>query len=223
MRAENARNPSETVAEELLNSVTHGFGLLLSIPGVVLLLWMAAMHGEPRQLTACGVFGAALVLMYAASFLYHSASDPRTRFALRVLDHVAIYLLIAGTYTPVCLAALPRSTGIPLLVVIWAAAAVGVGCKLVGGPRLMRASSALYLVMGWVAVLALPSLLRSLSGAAMALLLAGGVVYSVGSLILYRRRPDPRPAVFGYHEVWHALTVVAGAAHFGMVWLVVSA
>jgi hemolysin III len=158
--------------------------------------------------------------VFGTSAAYHRARTGVSARLLRRADHAMIYLLIAGTYTPVCLVALPRDVGVPLLGFIWLVAVLGVGAKLVCGPRLMRAASVLYLAMGWVALAAMPSLLDHLDRAEMVLLLLGGALYTVGAVVLYRRRPDPRPVVFGYHEVWHAFTVAASASHFAMVWLV---
>jgi hemolysin III len=197
----------------------HLWAFLASLPAGVVLL--GATTGAPARAGA-GVFAGSLAAMFATSATYHRARGQLSRALLRRADHAVIYLLIAGTYTPVCLIGLPPAVGVPLLVSVWVVAAVGIGCKLLGGPRLMRGSSVLYIVVGWAGVVALPWLVGSFPPAALALLVAGGALYTVGVVILYRRRPDPLPSVFGYHEVWHALTVVAAAAHFAMVWLVAS-
>jgi hemolysin III len=195
----------------------HRWSFLASLPaGLALVLWSAG--GRAR--VGAAVFAVTLTGVFATSAAYHQAKTAVSARLLRRADHAMIYLLIAGTYTPVCLAALPRSVGVPLLAFIWLAATVGVGLKLLAGPRLMRLASILYLAMGWAAVVALPSLVDHLEPAELVLLLIGGVLYTAGAVVLYRRSPDPRPVVFGYHEVWHAFTVAASAAHFGMVWLV---
>jgi hemolysin III len=129
-----------------------------------------------------------------------------------------IYVLIAGTYTPLCLIALPRMWGIPMLVVAWVTALAGVIIKMVrlgvgDGPS----GSWLYVVMGWGAVLTLPVLVTSLNAVQLALLGVGGVLYTVGAVVLGRRRPDPAPSHFGYHEVWHSMTIAAGGCHFVLV------
>jgi hemolysin III len=140
---------------------------------------------------------------------------------MRRLDHSMIFILIAGTYTPVCLAGLPRTWEVPMLAAVWSLALVGIATKVWGTDVVMRVSNSLYLVIGWLAVIALPVLLRSISTAALILLILGGCLYSVGAVIFYLRRPDPDPAVFGYHEIWHVLTVAAGISHFAMVAIVV--
>jgi hemolysin III len=195
----------------------HSWSFLASLPsGLALVLW--SRGGSAR--VGAVVFALALAGVFGTSAAYHRARSGISARLLRRADHAMIYLLIAGTYTPVCLAALPRSVGVPLLGFIWTTAVLGAGAKLVGGPRLMRGASTLYLAMGWAAVAALPALVRHLQRPELALLVAGGVLYTVGAVVLYRRRPDPRPVVFGYHEVFHAFTVAAGAAHFAMVWSV---
>jgi hemolysin III len=197
----------------------HAWAFAASLPAGAVLL---ARDGPASARVAAAVFVLSLAGVYGTSAAYHRARGAVTRRLLQRADHSMIYLLIAGTYTPVCLLALPRSVGLPLLAVVWTASALGVVCKLVGGPRLMHASSVLYLGIGWVAVAALPALVRHVDPQAMALLVVGGLLYTAGAFVLYHRRPDPRPHVFGYHEVWHAFTVVAGAAHFAMVWVVVT-
>ena len=195
----------------------HSWSFLASLPaGLALVLW--SRSGSAR--VGAAVFAVALTGVFGTSAAYHRARTGVSARLLRRADHAMIYLLIAGTYTPVCVAALPRSTGMPLLGFIWLVAVLGVGAKMVAGPGLMRASSGLYVAMGWVALLALPALVRNLDDVELALLLLGGALYTVGAVVLYRRRPDPRPVVFGYHEVWHAFTVAASAAHFALVWLV---
>jgi hemolysin III len=129
-----------------------------------------------------------------------------------------IYVLIAGTYTPLCLIALPRIWGIPMLVVAWVTALAGVILKMVRlGVAGRSSGSWLYIVMGWGAVVTLPVLVTSLNAVQLALLGIGGVLYTVGAVILGRKRPDPLPSHFGYHEVWHSMTIVAGGCHFALV------
>lgn len=134
-----------------------------------------------------------------------------------------IYLLIAGSYVPICVVGLPRSWGIPLLSVVGGLAVLGIVVKLVAFSKLAWLSYSLYLVMGWCAVVAFPAILRSLSPLEIVLVVAGGLAYTSGLPVLLLRRPDPRPDVFGYHEVWHGCTVVAAALHFaGVTSLVVA-
>jgi hemolysin III len=133
------------------------------------------------------------------------------------LDHSMIYLLIAGTYVPLCLVALPPAWGIPMLAMVGTLAAIGMVLKLAFFHGARYVSYALYLVMGWVAILAGPALVDHLTGAQLGLIVAGGLAYTIGFPVLVTRRPNPWPSTFGYHEVWHLLTVVAAALHFAAV------
>ena len=133
------------------------------------------------------------------------------------LDHSMIYLLIAGTYVPICLLVLPPGWGIPILAVLGVAAVAGIVMKHVAFHRTRYVSGALYPVMGWLALVALPVLVDRLTPVQLALIVAGGVAYTVGFPILLIRRPNPWPRTFGYHEVWHSFTVVAAALHFAAV------
>jgi hemolysin III len=133
-----------------------------------------------------------------------------------------IFVLIAGTYTPICLLALPPAWGVPLLVVVWAVAIAGIALKMAklgNGPG--SNGSWLYIVMGWAAIVAVPALVTSLTGVQLALMAVGGVLYTGGAIVLARRWPDPLPRTFGYHEIWHTITVAAGGCHFALVALLV--
>lgn len=197
----------------------HTWAFWLTLPAVAGLVLEAHRLGGR---IGAAVFGASLAAVYGVSAAYHRlARTERAQRLMRRLDHSMIFVLIAGTYTPVCLVGLPRRFGLPLLGAVWALAVVGIGAKVLGGRRLMRAGNSLYVVIGWLAVLALPVLLQALSPAVMTLLVVGGVLYTVGAVIFALRRPDPRPLVFGYHEIWHAFTVAAGLSHFAAVALVV--
>ena len=195
----------------------HAWAFWITLPAVVGLV-LAADRGR----VAVAIYGSSLAAVFGVSAAYHRlARTARAQHLMRRLDHSMIFLLIAGTYTPVCLVALLRSQSLPLLGAVWGLTALGVAAKVWGPSSLLRASNVLYVVIGWLAVLALPTFVRTVSPAALTLMIAGGVLYSVGALTFYLRRPDPNPVVFGYHEVWHAYTVVAGACHFVMVALVV--
>lgn len=165
---------------------------------------------DGRRLVAAAVFAASAAAMLGASALYHRVTwTPRARLWMRRVDHAGVYLLIAGTYTPVGLLSLHGSLQRIVLAVVWAGAGAAILQKLcwVGSPKWL---SALFGVsLGWVGVAALPQLATTAGPAAVALLAAGGIAYTVGAIVYARRRPDPAPAVFGYHEVFHALTLVA--------------
>jgi hemolysin III len=197
----------------------HTWAFWATLPAVAALILAVDRLGA-RIGTA--IYGASLVSVYGVSAAYHRlARSDRAQRMMRRLDHSMIFVLIAGTYTPVCLAALPPVTAAPLLMVVWGLAALGVAGKVWGTEGVMRATNSLYLVIGWLAVVILPVLWRALPPAALALLVLGGGLYTAGAVLFYLRRPDPAPTVFGYHEVWHAFTVAAGLSHFVMVALVV--
>ncbi len=193
----------------------HAVAFVAALPGGALLLAGAT---STAGRVAAAVYAASLALLFGTSAGYHClARSARARTVLQRLDHSMIYVLIAGTYTPVCLLALPLRWGVPLLSVVWAGAIVGIVCKCVAFERFGHRANALYLILGWISVLAAPVLARSLSAGQLTLLVLGGLAYTVGFPVLALRRPDPWPRVFGYHELWHVFTVVAGILHFGLV------
>jgi hemolysin III len=171
-------------------------------------LLIAESDGSEQRLAAV-VFATSVVTCFGISALYHRVWwRPSIRVWMRRADHAGVYLLIAGTYTPVALLALRGDWRPAVLGVVWAGAAVAIVVKFVwiGAPRWLGAT--LGLLLGWIAVVALPQLVRNLDAAAFALLAVGGLAYTAGALIYARGRPDPVPAVFGYHELFHALTIV---------------
>lgn len=172
---------------------------------------------------AVAIYWASLAGLFGASASYHLlARSERAVKWLRRLDHSMIFMLIAGTYTPICLVVLPRAWGIPTLVAIWVTALAGVIMKMIRvGTQGGKSGSWLYGVLGWSALVTMPKLLTTLDVPQMVLLAAGGALYTGGAIILGKRRPNPSPTIFGYHEVWHALTILAGGSHFAMVFLVV--
>jgi hemolysin III len=189
---------------------------VLSLPLLPILVFHAS---TPTAVVALGIYGASVTLLYGTSAAYHLLTrSQRSQWIMRRLDHAMIFVQIAGTYTPVCLLALPAIWGWPLLGTVWTAALVGMAIKLSAKANLMRYSNVLYLAVAWVAILALPALIRHLDGFELAMLGGGGVLYTVGALLFAARLPRLWPPVFGFHEVWHAFTMLAGLAHLGMVW-----
>jgi hemolysin III len=179
------------------------------------LAWLVALADGPRALTAAWVYGLATVLLYLVSSTYHVfARGPRVRPVMRRLDHSMIFVLIAGTYTPVCLLALDGWWGVSLLVAVWIGAIVGIVLKVAGLERYRRISAPLYLALGWLAVLAAPQLWPHLELLPFAL--TGGLLYTVGAVLFTLKRPAPVAVWFGYHEWWHAFVVAAGACFFAM-------
>jgi hemolysin III len=170
------------------------------------------------------IFAVGLSGLYGVSAMYHRGhwSVPKER-VMKYLDHSMIFVLIAASYTPITLLALRPATGITLLVLAWAGAVVGIVVKITRLERWRGVGFAMYLVLGWLVVFAAPQLARTLSRPELALLVAGGLLYTVGAVVLARNRPNPWPKTFGYHEVWHAFVVGAGACHYALVLLLVRA
>jgi hemolysin III len=197
----------------------HTVALVAAVPGGVFLI-LRASHAA--AIVAAAIYTGSLLATFGTSAAYHRlAHGERARRIMQRLDHSAIFVLIAGTYVPVCLLALPLAWGIPLLCVVSTGAVAGFAMKQFGVDRFRLLEVALYPVLGWAALAAAPALVRHLSGAELALLVAGGVLYTAGIPVLVRKRPDPWPRTFGYHEIWHACTVAAGACHFAAVGLLV--
>jgi hemolysin III len=200
---------------EPFNGASHLIGLLLACAGTGLLLRSA--HG-PWETAAFTIYGGTLILLYAISFLYHSlpvAGQPLK--ALRTLDHIAIYFLIAGTYTPVALITLHSTLGWGLLVAVWLIALAGIPFKLFYLDAPVWLSTGTYLAMGYLALAAIIPLARAVSFAGLAWLIAGGAAYTVGAVIYARQRPDPYPGRFGHHEIWHLLVMTGSACHFAFM------
>lgn len=204
-----AAGRAQTAAEEVANAITHGAGLVASVIAVPVLLGRTLPQGDAHLSVGVAVFGATLFLMYLASTLYHAVPHPRAKHLLRTLDHSAIYLLIAGTYTPFLLGALRGAWGWSLLVVIWLLAALGVTAKWTVGFRYPRLSTAVYLAMGWLIVVATVPLVRSVSPAGLAWLVAGGVCYT-GGVVFHATDHRLR---FG-HAVWHLFVAGGSTCHF---------
>ena len=200
--------------------VLHSWAFLASIPAGLLLILFA--DGAAHR-AAAAVYTGTLLAVFGTSAAYHRlAQSYRARRIMQRLDHSMIYLLIAGTYVPICLVALPIRWGVPLLATFGGLGVLGMVIKLVDVRPLQWLAYALYPVMGWAAVAASPALATHLSPLQLALVVAGGVAYTVGFPILLVRRPDPWPRTFGYHEVWHGFTVLAAVLHFGAVASVVA-
>jgi hemolysin III len=204
----------------LLRGVSHEIAAAFAFSGGIALTRMA---NGARGKVAAIVYGASLFALFSISALYHRPRWSRRLYVImRRIDHAAIFLLIAGTYTPVCLL-LPSAGGLTLLGIVWAAALAGVifSILLPHAPKALFAM--LYVSLGWAVIPVMPALARALGAGATALLAAGGVIYSVGALVYALRRPDPFPTVFGYHEVFHVLVIVAAAFQYAVVVGVVGA
>jgi hemolysin III len=195
-----------------LRGVVHAWSFWVALAAAALLV---ALAPEATARVAALVYGAGLCALFGASALYHRWRwNPRWRPLLRRLDHSAIFVFIAASYTPVSLLVLTPPLRTVVLVAVWAAALAGVALSVawITAPRMLVAAS--YLAIGWVAVVALPQMVRRLPVVPMALIVAGGLLYTAGAIVYAVRRPDPWPRVFGFHEVFHAFVVLAALAHF---------
>ncbi|QJR37088.1 PAQR family membrane homeostasis protein TrhA [Gemmatimonas groenlandica] len=203
-----------SLREEFANAVTHGVGLVLSLIGMPILILAAMNHGERATVIGASVFGATLIALYSASTLYHAIPHPTLKQKLRVVDHSAIYLLIAGTYTPFTLGVLRGTWGWTLFGIVWTLAALGVLFKVVFGSGAMaKLSTAIYVAMGWVIIIAIKPLMASMEHAGLMLLVAGGLCYT-GGVIFYvdRRRAWT-------HPVWHLFVMGGSICHyFAVLW-----
>jgi hemolysin III len=200
---------------EPVNGWIHFGGALLAAMGLATLVAQAVRHDSIRHVVAAMVFGISAILMFAASALFHlRPRSPRAPLYQR-LDHGAIYLFIAGTYTPVCLVALwPTTVGRLLLVAVWALASLGVLQEFLAARPRRGITTAIYLGLGWVGVLAAPALASVMRPALVAWLVVGGALYSVGAFLYWRKWPRGRPGTLGFHEIWHACVLAASASHF---------
>lgn len=201
--------------EEHANTAVHGVGLLLSIGGLVVLLDSSARYGDVWHFVSTGIFGMTLILLYATSTLYHGISNPAVKPVLQQLDHAAIFLLIAGTYTPFTLVNLRDSWGWPLFALVWSIAIAGAVLELATRKRYKRLSISLYLGLGWLILVAIKPMLRSVATNGLLLLLAGGLCYSVGVIFYVRKN------LTYHHAIWHLFVLAGSALHFFAVLLYV--
>jgi hemolysin III len=208
----NAAPSAYTPREELANAVTHGVGIAFSIAGLVLLVVVASLHGDAWSIASSAIFGATLILLYTASTLYHSLRGEQLKRLLRKFDHAAIFLLIAGTYTPFLLVSLRGVWGWSLLGVIWGLAAVGIALKFWFTGRFPALSLAIYIAMGWLVVVALRPMLHAVPPGGLWLLLAGGLCYT-GGTIFYGWKSLPY-----HHAVWHLWVLAGSACHWAAVY-----
>jgi hemolysin III len=200
-----------SAGEELANSITHGLGLALSLIAAPVLIVSAAMTNDPWRIVAASIYAATLVALYLASTLYHAARTARVKALLRRVDHAAIYLLIAGTYTPFTLITLRGPWGWTLFGVVWGLAVTGVLLKSLFGARLPALSTVIYLAMGWMIVLAIGPLSQAVDPAGLRWLVLGGALYTGGVVFYVWERIR-----FG-HAVWHLFVIGGSMAHFAAV------
>jgi len=193
---------------ELANSVTHGAGLALSVAGCAVIVTLAALRGNAWHIVACSVYGATLVCLYAASTVYHSVSSRRVKRVMRILDHSAIYLLIAGTYTPFTLVSMRGGWGWTLFGLVWGLAIAGIVFKVWFVEHFPIASTIVYLAMGWLAVVAVKPVLAMLPVAGILWLVAGGLLYTAGvGFFAWQKLPY-------HHAIWHLFVIGGSVCHY---------
>lgn len=198
--------------EELANRLTHGVGVLLGVAGLVLMVVASARHGDVWHVVSTAIFGATLVLLYAASTAYHSVAGEKIRRLMRKVDHAAIFLLIAGTYTPFVLVTLRGPWGWSLFGVIWGLAVVGVTMKFWFAGRFKLVSTLIYLAMGWLVLIAIKPLMAALPAGGMKFLVAGGLCYTGGAAFyLWKRLPY-------HHAIWHLFVLAGSICHWAAVY-----
>jgi hemolysin III len=204
---------------EPFNSISHFVGILLSIVALILLLVWS--NGEPYRTASFAIYGSSLIILYTASTLLHSLkASAATERKLRIFDHAAIFILIAGSYTPIALVTLQKSHpawGWSLLSVAWGIALLGVLFKVfwIDAPRWL--STALYLGMGWMSLIVITPIAQAFSVGGLVWLAVGGAFYSIGAVIYALKKPDFFPKVFGYHELWHVFVLAGSFCHFMMM------
>ena len=199
----------QTLGEEIANSVSHGVGMLASLAAAPVLIVTAVHRGEAAGIVGASIFAATMILLYFASTLYHALPKSRAKQVFQILDHGAIFLLIAGTYTPFTLGVLRGTWGWTLFGIVWSLALIGIILKVVYGTRYPKISTILYLAMGWLAVIAIKPLWMSVSAWGLFWLLAGGIAYTLG-VVFFALDHRVRYA----HFIWHLFVIAGTTCHF---------
>lgn len=197
----------QTKREEIANAVTHGVGVLLAIAALVTLTVFAAIKGNVWHVVSFSIFGATLVILYLASTLYHSFTGNNVKVLFRQFDHMSIYLLIAGTYTPFCLTVLNNWIGWTLFGIVWACAITGIVLKAFHTGKKELLSTAMYVVMGWLALIAIRPLYNAVSLPTFILLIAGGLFYTAGTFFFVKDR------IRYFHSIWHVFVMAGSGFH----------
>lgn len=199
--------------QEIANSITHGIGAILSIVGLITLLLMAVNRGDIWRIVSFTIYGATLVFLYICSTIYHGLSDRRKKYIFQILDHVAIYLLIAGSYTPLTLLTLRGPWGWSLLGIVWGMAFTGILLKIFFFQKTQIISMILYIIMGWLIIVAIKPLLGASSSGMLYLIVAGGLCYSLGIIFFIN------PKIPYNHTIWHLFVLAGSFFHFSGYYL----
>ncbi|MFA5890261.1 MAG: hemolysin III family protein [Actinomycetota bacterium] len=203
------------VARPSMRGRLHQIAFICSIPMGITLV---AMGRTPLARASAAVYALSLAALYGVSASYHRLTwSPRARRRMRRLDHSTIFVLIAGTYTPVTVLVLTGVWRASIMVAVWAIALLGITLKITRIERMDRLGVVLYVALGWTAIVGMPRIVANLSVAGIVLLVAGGVLHSAGAVVYARRRPDPNPRVFGYHEVFHSLVIAGSLCHYALI------
>lgn len=199
-----------------VSALTHIIGAILAFIGSLFLIFLG--WGDTTRVLVLALYGVSLVLMLTSSGLYHAVkAGPEVILGLRKLDHCAIYLQIAGTYTPICYQYLDGAWRWSILGIIWIMAITGIIVKLfiIKAPRWVTAG--IYLIMGWLAIFAIQEIMRTLPASALVWLISGGLFYTIGAIVYIAKKPDPYPMQFGFHEIWHIFVLLGAFSHFFLV------
>ena len=208
------KGKTQTIVEEIANSITHGFGLILSVAALTILVIYASLEGDPWRITAFSIYGSSLTILYLVSTLYHSFTHSRIKAIFRRLDHAAIYVLIAGTYTPYILIPLRTTWVIYLLPIVWTMAIIGVYIKVFYIHKYERLTLGYYIIMGWMALIAAKPLFNSIPIESFVWIILGGVAYTTG-VVFYAWNRLP----FN-HTIWHGFVLAGSFFHFmGMLYI----
>ncbi|MFT4414117.1 PAQR family membrane homeostasis protein TrhA [Fredinandcohnia humi] len=201
-------NRQETLKEEIANAITHGLGVLLSIPALVMLIVFAVKYGDAWHIVSFSIFGSTMFLLYLFSTLLHSITHPKAKKVFAILDHSAIYLLIAGTYTPFVLVTLRGWLGWTIFGIVWGLAIIGIVFKVFYVERFIILSTVCYVLMGWLIIVGIKPLYESIGFNGFMLLLSGGILYTVGAVFyVWRKLPYN-------HAIWHGFVLAGSAAMY---------
>lgn len=202
-----------SLGEEIAHSVSHGIGALLGVAALVFLVWLAVSEGTVWHLASAIIYGSSLILLYTASTLYHAITNARAKHFFQLMDHAAIFVLIAGTYTPFLLVNLRGPWGWSLFIIIWTIAIGGVFLETMKKERIKWLSLTLYLGLGWMAIVAVKPMLEMVDHFALLLLLLGGLAYSLGVIFYVRKQ------MVYHHAIWHLFVLAGSVLHFFAVWI----
>ncbi len=217
-----SKDGSIHVTDEVINTVTHLAGTIFAVLGTVLLIVFSAAQGKVWHIVSFSVYGFSLILLFLASTFHHGLNlKPKFNELFRLFDYLAIYLLIAGTYTPLCLVVQRNLWGWSLFGVVWALTAVGITIKSVF-PRLPRwVSHTFYICIGWVGAVLVVKSFSIIGVSGFLMILGGGILYTLGAVIYYLEKPNPIPGKFGFHEIWHLFVLAGAALHYLFMYTIV--